>query len=300
MDRTNFGAHEIPAADAAHYDPNLQHSVSCAVMQVTFLARIEEASFEPVRERIEVLIPGDQGAFHAIYQLPDGTLRRAVVRAPQICVVPPNQSYRLSCQRPSDMVAISLDAAYFSSRSREAFGQVRDVKECYGTMDPFLRGIGNVLGSAFRARRTPTCAYLESLASAMAMHIATLYDRSAPPPQPCTGLAPHKLQRVLSFIEQRLADSVQVRELADAIHMSPFHFARMFKQAIGQPPHAYITAQRMEQAKSLLGTSELSLVEVAACVGYQTQAHFTGVFHRHVGVTPRSFRLNSRAERHAA
>jgi AraC family transcriptional regulator len=73
----------------------------------------------------------------------------------------------------------------------------------------------------------------------------------------------------------------------------------MFKQATGQPPHVYITSQRMDQAKNLLGNSELSLVEVAASVGYQTQAHFTGVFHKQIGVTPRAFRMNCRAERRA-
>jgi AraC family transcriptional regulator len=110
------------------------------------------------------------------------------------------------------------------------------------------------------------------------------------------GLAPHRLQRVLSCIETRLAEHVQVRELADEIHMSPFHFARMFKLATGHAPHAYITQQRMERAKQLLEQSDIALAEVASRVGYQTQAHFTGVFHKHVGVTPRVYRLTSRAK----
>ncbi|HSJ95432.1 MAG TPA: AraC family transcriptional regulator [Myxococcota bacterium] len=109
------------------------------------------------------------------------------------------------------------------------------------------------------------------------------------------GLAPHKLQRVLSVIDERLAEPVQVRELAEAINMSPFHFARMFKLATGHTPHAYITRQRMEKAKRLLVSSDLPLLEVAAHVGYQTQAHFTGVFHRQVGLTPRTYRVSGRA-----
>ena len=110
------------------------------------------------------------------------------------------------------------------------------------------------------------------------------------------GLAPHRLQRVVSCIEARLAERIQVRELADEIHMSPFHFARMFKLATGHAPHAYITRERMERAKRLLAESELPLAEVASHVGYQTQAHFTGVFHRHVGTTPRVYRMACRAQ----
>ena len=41
----------------------------------------------------------------------------------------------------------------------------------------------------------------------------------------------------------------------------------------------------------LLASSDLPLAKVATRVGYRTQAHFTGVFHRHVGVTPRTYRV---------
>lgn len=110
------------------------------------------------------------------------------------------------------------------------------------------------------------------------------------------GLAPHKLQKVLLYIEERLSEPVGVRELALHVHMSPFHFARRFKQAVGTPPHAYITQERMERAKRLLARSNLPLIEVATRVGYRTQAHFTGVFHRYVGTTPRSYRVGARRE----
>jgi AraC family transcriptional regulator len=110
------------------------------------------------------------------------------------------------------------------------------------------------------------------------------------------GLAPHKLQKVLTYIEEKLAEPVGVRELAAQVHMSPFHFARRFKQAVGTPPHGYITQVRMERAKGLLSGTNLPLVEVATRVGYRTQAHFTGVFHRYVGTTPRAYRVGSRRE----
>ncbi len=109
------------------------------------------------------------------------------------------------------------------------------------------------------------------------------------------GLPAHKLSKVLDFIDASLARSIGVRDLAATVHMSPFHFARMFRQTTGRPPHAYITSKRIEQAKHLLANSDLRIVEVAVSVGYQTQAHFTGVFHRFVGVTPRVYRLNAQA-----
>jgi transcriptional regulator GlxA family with amidase domain len=109
-----------------------------------------------------------------------------------------------------------------------------------------------------------------------------------------SGLAPHRLKRVLACIETRLAEPIQVCELADEVHMSPFHFTRMFKLATGHSPHKYITLQRIERAKELLATSELPIAAIAAAVGYQTQAHFTGVFSRHAGTTPKVFRVSQR------
>lgn len=123
-------------------------------------------------------------------------------------------------------------------------------------------------------------------------------ESGAPPLSPPIrgGLAPHKLQKVLSYIDEKLAEPVGVRDLASHVHMSPFHFARRFKQAVGTPPHAYITHVRIERAKRLLAGTNLPLVEVATRVGYRTQAHFTGVFHRYVGTTPRAYRVGSRKE----
>jgi len=124
----------------------------------------------------------------------------------------------------------------------------------------------------------------------------TLGSVAAASPITRGGLAPHKLQKVLSYIEEKLAEPVGVRELAAQVHMSPFHFARRFKQAVGIPPHAYITHVRIERAKRLLSGSNVPLVEVATRVGYRTQAHFTGVFHRYSGTTPRAYRVGSRKE----
>jgi len=106
------------------------------------------------------------------------------------------------------------------------------------------------------------------------------------------SLSPQRLQRVLAHIEEHLGERVTVPQLAAVAHISAFHFARMFKRTTGMPPHGYITRQRIKRAKELLTRSELALVEVGARVGFQTQAHFTVVFHRHVGLTPRIFRLH--------
>ena len=111
---------------------------------------------------------------------------------------------------------------------------------------------------------------------------------------PASGLAPAKLANVLTLIEEHLGDPLPLERLAAAACMSPFHFARLFKRATGQTPHNYLTARRMERAKELLREGRLPLMHVALSVGFQTQGHFTEVFHRHAGITPRRFRLSAK------
>jgi AraC family transcriptional regulator len=105
------------------------------------------------------------------------------------------------------------------------------------------------------------------------------------------GLAASKLERVRALVERRMAEPLRIQHLAGAVYMSPFHFSRLFKLATGESPHAYLTRKRIERAKQLLTDASLPLVHVAAAVGFQTQGHFTEVFRRHTGTTPRRFRL---------
>lgn len=110
---------------------------------------------------------------------------------------------------------------------------------------------------------------------------------------PGTGkLSSERLATVERLIAERLGDAIHVEDLAAAAGLSPFHFSRMFHAATGKAPHAYVTSKRMEAACRLLATTNMPLAQVATRVGYRTQAHFTGVFHRHVGVTPRTYRIS--------
>lgn len=114
------------------------------------------------------------------------------------------------------------------------------------------------------------------------------------------GLPSAKLDQVVTFIEDRLGDGLKLHELAATVRLSQFHFARKFRLSTGQSPHAYLTLRRMERAKRLLRETDTPLAQVAREVGYQTQAHFTGVFRRYVGLTPRTFRVQARGAQPAA
>ena len=71
--------------------------------------------------------------------------------------------------------------------------------------------------------------------------------------------------------------------------------SRQFKASTGLPPHQYLIARRVERAQQLLQQDrDLSLAEIAACVGFSDQSVLTHHFKRLVGVTPGQFRRSAR------
>ena len=68
------------------------------------------------------------------------------------------------------------------------------------------------------------------------------------------------------------------------------HFAAQFRVATGSRPHDFILRRRIERAQELLRDPSLALADIALCVGFQNQAHFTTVFKRFTGATPHRWR----------
>jgi len=99
-----------------------------------------------------------------------------------------------------------------------------------------------------------------------------------------------RMQRVDAYIDRHLGDPISLAAVAAAAGLSPMHFAARFRLATGQRPHHYILRARIEYAKSLLASSERSVVEVAGDTGFRTQAHFTTIFKRFTGATPCAWR----------
>ena len=105
------------------------------------------------------------------------------------------------------------------------------------------------------------------------------------------GLAEPKLRAAIAFITTNLATPLRLDDIASAAGVSPFHFARLFRRSTGVSPHRYVTIARIERAKWLLRATQSSIAQVAFECGFPSQSYLTTVFRRHVGLTPKAFRL---------
>jgi AraC family transcriptional regulator len=103
-------------------------------------------------------------------------------------------------------------------------------------------------------------------------------------------LARPKIIRVVGYIEENIAQALSLSELSEVAGLSRIQFVRQFKQATGQPPHAYIMQRRIERAKELLRNSDSTILYVALDLGFYNQGHLTKVFSKFAGMTPGRWR----------
>jgi AraC family transcriptional regulator len=104
------------------------------------------------------------------------------------------------------------------------------------------------------------------------------------------GLPACRLRRVMQYIQDNLHQELRLAELSALVHMSPFHFARLFKQSTGASPHRFLIQRRIEHAAALLAAQPSPIGEIARSVGFRTPSHFTTTFRRVIGITPTAYR----------
>ena len=95
--------------------------------------------------------------------------------------------------------------------------------------------------------------YAEALANTLAVHLLKRYSASERPVTDVVGELPkHKLRRATEFINDNLGRDIALAEIVPKVEMSPYYFARLFKQSTGLLPHQYLLEQRVKRAKILL------------------------------------------------
>lgn len=104
------------------------------------------------------------------------------------------------------------------------------------------------------------------------------------------GLAPHQRRQLTDYIEAHLDQPLALADLAQRCHLSEYHFARMFRESFGLPPHQYLLARRLELACRLLRQGDLPLGQVALLCGFASASHFSNRFRQALGATPGAYR----------
>jgi AraC-like DNA-binding protein len=98
------------------------------------------------------------------------------------------------------------------------------------------------------------------------------------------------LRRARDLIDRSYAEPLDLDALAREAGYSRYHFARAFAAAYGETPRAYLTRRRIERAKTLLRSANLSVTEICFLVGFSSIGSFSSRFRTLVGQSPTDYR----------
>ncbi len=102
-----------------------------------------------------------------------------------------------------------------------------------------------------------------------------------------------RLQRVVVAIAAEPLAKYSLEGLAEIAHVSPFHFARMFRAELGESPMRYVRRHRVGLASQLLRTTAMSVSEVAQRTGFSSAGRLSEAFRREKGCSPSEFRADA-------
>jgi AraC family transcriptional regulator len=155
-----------------------------------------------------------------------------------------------------------------------------------------LAGLIAAAGAALDSDRDVARAYIEKAAALLEKDDTQerWQDHARAARHQRGGLAPWQARRVKEYVANNLGGRIRTTDLADIAQLSASHFTRAFKETFGETPIGYVARQRMLYAQELMLNSAECLSQIALTCGHCDQSHFTRVFRRKVGMSPRAWR----------
>ena len=167
-----------------------------------------------------------------------------------------------------------------------------------GSRDALLEPLFGKMLDLFESTRTPSTLLLDSLFESFIERLVQRHLTTPPARSVCAvSLAPHRLRRVLEFIEANLGAEIALADLVAAAGTSQYHFSHAFRLATGHSPYRYLLLRRLEYARVLLMTTSQSIEAVSSICGFNTRRQFAVMFKQGFGIGPKYFQMHPRPRR---
>ena len=108
-----------------------------------------------------------------------------------------------------------------------------------------------------------------------------------------TSSSLYLVRRALQSIEENLFKPLNASLLASELNVSQEHLNRVFRAELGKTPYQYICQSKIHHACEQLRNTDCKISEIASDLGFEAGSHFSRLFKRITGVTPKTFRKSS-------
>ena len=148
--------------------------------------------------------------------------------------------------------------------------------------------LANELRREFRSTDTASELAVEGLALSLLGELSRARERTE------KSAKPGWLMRAVEILHDRIAEPLQMAEIATEVGVHPVHLSRTFSRHYGCTMGEYLRRLRVEVARAGLVETDRPLSDIAYGAGFSDQAHFTRVFKKLIGITPGEYRALSR------
>lgn len=104
------------------------------------------------------------------------------------------------------------------------------------------------------------------------------------------------IARVESYIREHFRENINRNDVAAIVYITPNYLSKLFRSKMGMNLREYINQIRIEEARRMLLTTNLSVSEIAGRVGYDNISYFSTVFRKQVGMSPVDWRNSKRED----
>ena len=227
-----------------------------------------------------------------------GTTETRTLRPRQFHLIPAHDESEWQRRGRSEMLAMHLRQGLIDETARQMWSAAASQVELdvpLGTSDPLLEQLALAILEIMREEPDPSSAlYVDELVHAMVVRLVRIYtangrsSRRGPDRQ---VLDRGEMRRVRDLIEDRLADDLSLEAIAGEVGVSSRSLSRACLRQWGTTVHQYVLSRRVERAKNLLLSTDLTVTSIALDTGFSSQSHLATAFRRVTGLTPKSYRV---------
>ena len=227
-----------------------------------------------------------------LWQARDGKTQQQRQPPGGLTLMPAGQESRWQWRTTAAALLLLIQSSFVVQAAGQMALGAFEIVGSFGVSDARLLHLGLALrDEAQSGGRGPL--FADTLSMAIAVHLLTHYSSRLPKQTQTPGLTAADVERVQDYVRDNLGGRLSLARVADIVHVSPFHFARLFKQATGKTPHGFVLECRVDAAGRLLRQNELSVGQIAGAVGFAQQSHLAAHFRRITGSSPTAFRRQS-------
>jgi AraC family transcriptional regulator len=103
-----------------------------------------------------------------------------------------------------------------------------------------------------------------------------------------------RVSHARDYMSAMFAEPVTLAETARIACLSPNHLLRNFRRVFGTTPHQFLIERRLQEAKRLLATTDLSVTEICLATGFESLGSFSSLFRKRCAVGPSEYRRAKR------